>query len=391
LNILYIHQYFKTPSEGGAIRSYYIATGMVQAGHSVEIITAHNHRNYLKKDVEGLSIHYLPVKYYNHYSFLRRLYSFLFFAHKAYYLARKLKNTDLAYITSTPLSVGLVALKLKRKYGIPYVFEVRDLWPEAPIQLGIIKNRISKYISRKFELIIYKEAIKIVVLSPGIKDHVTRLVPQKPIHFCPNMSDCDFYEKTSVKNTSLLKKHNLEKSFVISYFGAISKVNALTHVLDLARIVADSALEVRFLVIGAGAMLDSLRKRVMAERIDNLEFIPHMNKYALKDYLTVTDAAFISFADFPVLEHNSPNKFFDAIASGKLVIVNTRGWIKEHIEKSDCGFYINPAHSEQFINKIKPFFHKSRLEEVQCNARKLAESIFEKQKLIRDLLDFIRK
>ena len=389
MKILYIHQYFKTPSEGGAIRSYYIAKGMVQAGHCVEIISAFNERNYQKKDIEGLTVHYLPVKYHNHFKFLRRIYSFLVFAHKAYYLARKTKNIDIAYITSTPLTVGLVALKLKRKKGIPYIFEIRDLWPEAPIQLGIIKSGFFKYITRWFELRVYKRANKIVALSPGTKDHVHRLVPEKPIHFCPNIADCDFFEMTSVKNKSLLEKHKIDQAFVISYFGAIGKVNALEYFIDLATVAEKSELDIKFLMIGDGAMMDSLKRIVKSNNISNLEFIPHMNKYALKEYLSITDAAYISFANYPILEHNSPNKFFDAIASGKVVIVNTRGWIKEYIENNECGFYVDPQNPDQFITRIQHCFNKSKLDEYQKNSRKLAEDTFEKKMLIKELLDFI--
>jgi len=389
LNILYIHQYFRTPSEGGAIRSYYIAQGMTHAGHHVEIISAHNKNDYIKKKIDGLSIHYLPVKYDNHFNFLRRLYSFLIFAHKAYHLSKKFKDIDVAYITSTPLTVGLTAIKLKRKTGVPYIFEVRDLWPEAPIQLGIIKSSVFKYISRKFELAVYKQASKIVALSPGTQEHVAKLVPERPVHFCSNMSDCEFFEKTAVKNVSLLKKHNINDAFVISYFGAIGRVNALEYFLDLAKISNDAGLDIKFLMIGEGAMVDSLKKMAKSNYITNLEFIPHMNKYTLKDYLSITDAAFISFADFPILEHNSPNKFFDAIASGKLVIVNTKGWIKEHIEKNKCGFYIDPKNPDHFPSKINPFFNEPRLAEFQKNARKLAENTFEKKKLIGNLMDFM--
>jgi len=362
---------------------------MVQAGHRVEIITAHNESDYIKKDIDGITVHYLPVKYYSHYIFFRRLYSFLIFAHKAYYLVRKYKDIDLAYITSTPLTVGLVALKLKRNNRIPYIFEARDLWPEAPIQLGIIKSKFFKYITRKLEMSVYKHASKIIALSPGINDHITRLVPEKPIHFCPNISDCDFFKKEPSKNKSLLEKHKIGTSFVISYFGALGKVNALEYFLKLAEISGNSGLDVRFFIIGNGAMSVSLRKMAKNNNIKNLEFIPHMNKYALKEYLSITDAAYISFANFPVLEHNSPNKFFDAIASGKMVIVNTRGWIKTLIEKNECGFYVNPEESDQFITKVKPFFNKLKLEESQINSRKLAESTFEKRMLIKNLLNFI--
>lgn len=390
LNILYIHQYFKTPSEGGAIRSYYIARGFIEAGHDIQLITSYNGQKYRKKNVEGIIVHYLPVPYYNHYGFFKRVYAFLLFAHKAYYLGRKIQDIDLSYISSTPLTVGLIALKLLRKKGIPYIFEVRDLWPEAPIQIGTLKSRSLIYITRKFETRIYREAHKIVGLSPGILEYISGISPSKSVHFCPNLSDCSFFEVGSTKDESLLSKHKLGNAFVVGYFGAIGKVNALERLLEVSKISQKYELNVRFLLIGEGARKAYLQKLASKLKLQNIEFLPHMDKQELRKYLSLMDAAYISFVDLPVMEMNSPNKFFDALASGKLIISNTRGWIKDLIEKHDCGFYLDPRNPDQFVYKIRDFMkNDSKLRHYQLNSRRLAESTFEKDTLLRDLIDFI--
>ena len=141
MRIVYLHQYFRTPAQGGALRSYYIGQALVRAGHSVTVITAHNKPAYEVRTIDGLQVHYLPVSYQNHYSPLRRVLAFAQFMWRSYTVAAEQQNTDLVYATSTPLSVGVVALLLKKWKQTPYVFEVRDLWPEAPIQLGYIRNK----------------------------------------------------------------------------------------------------------------------------------------------------------------------------------------------------------------------------------------------------------
>ncbi len=389
MNILYIHQYFKTPSEGGAIRSYYIAKGMVNVGHHVEMITSHNCNKYIRKDIEGITVHYLPVTYYNHFGYLRRLYAFLLFAHKAYHLGKKLKSIDLAYVTSTPLTVALTALRLNHKKQTPYVFEVRDLWPEAPIRLGEIRNVFIKAVSRKLELIAYRKAERIVTLSPGIYEHVSNLVPGKSVYLCPNFSDCTFFQRTDRKNETLLKKHGIMNAFVISYFGAIGKVNALEYFLDLVKVSEDYEMDIKFFLIGDGAKLTALRKLAEHRKLKTIEFIPHMDKLGLKEYLSISDAAYISFINNPVMELNSPNKFFDALASGKLIITNTKGWIRDLIKENECGFYMDPDSPEEFITRIKPFMNKLKLQIQQGQARHLAEESFDKDKQVKKLLDFI--
>lgn len=389
MNILYIHQYFKTPSEGGAIRSYYIAKGMIENGHHVQMITSHNQNKYLKKDIEGITVHYLPVKYSNYFGFFRRIYAFLLFAHKAYYLGRKFDTIDLVYATSTPLTVVLSALKLKQKNQIPFAFEIRDLWPEAPIQLKELRNIFIKALSRKLEIRAYRRASKIIALSPGIYQYVSNLVPDKSVYLCPNFSDCAFFEKTDKNNKSLLEKHSIGNAFVISYFGAIGKINALDYFLDLVKVAEDHKMDIRFFIIGDGAMLSRLRRLVVKRNMKTIEFLPHMDKFKLKEYLSISDAAYISFVNNPVMRLNSPNKFFDALASGKMVITNTSGWIRDLVEENECGFYLDPENPEEFVSMIKPFLVKSQLRKQQDNARKLAEGSFDKDKQIKKLLNFL--
>ncbi|MDH5598214.1 MAG: glycosyltransferase, partial [Cyclobacteriaceae bacterium] len=130
MNITFIHQHFTTPQSGGALRSYYLATGLQKLGHSITVITTHNHPKKIIEITEGVTVIYLPIKYHNHYGFLKRVYSFLVFVRKAFSVLKSLEKPDLLYSISTPLTTGLIAIKAKRVLGIPYCFEVGDLWPE---------------------------------------------------------------------------------------------------------------------------------------------------------------------------------------------------------------------------------------------------------------------
>lgn len=391
MKILYIHQYFKTPEEGGAIRSWYIASDMVKAGHEVEMITAHNKDEYTIREMNGIRVHYLPVRYQNHYGFLRRIYAFLIFAHKAYYLGRKLDNIDFAYITSTPLTVGLIALSLNARDRIPYLFEVRDLWPEAPIQIGALKNPLIKFLARKLEKKVYRNALCMVALSPGIKQHLSAMFPEKPIHLCSNISDCHFFTRAGDEDREIRNKYGLEGKFVISYFGAIGWVNELEYLLKLAEFTEKHGAPLHYLIIGDGARREKLIRDARIAGIRNIDFIDHVNKYDLRKYLTVIDAAYISFARFPVLENNSPNKFFDALASGKLVISNVKGWISDLVVKNDCGFHYDPEKPEEALHQLQPYLKDpGLLDSAKDNARKLALSDFERKKLTGSLLQFLR-
>ncbi|MEQ9443806.1 MAG: glycosyltransferase family 4 protein [Cyclobacteriaceae bacterium] len=383
MHILYIHQYFKTPEEGGAIRSYYLAKGLVEAGHKVTMLTAHNELTYKKMLVDGIYVHYLPVPYSQNLSKWQRIRSFLWFIWHACNKAPLFKSVDRVYATSTPLTVGVVALYFRWRHRLPYLFEVRDLWPEAPIQMGLFRNRWLRRYLQSWEKRIYRHAQALVALSPEIERHIRRIVPQKPIYQIPNMSDCQFFRK-SERNIYHEVQFGVEDKFVVTYFGAMGKVNHLEYILAAAEACQDKGLSgVQFLLVGQGSELSDLKEQVAKRNIDNISFVDHQNKYGLLSVLNATDAVYISFDDHPVLQSNSPNKFFDALAAGKMCITNTPGWIAQLVEENHCGFYTPPKRPEQFVAQIAPFVtDRSLLDTCQSNARSLAEREFSKEKQI---------
>ncbi len=390
MHILYVHQYFKTPEEGGAIRSYYIARAMVQNGHTVTMITTHNQTKYTKSFIDGIHVHYLPVSYTQEWGFLRRIMAFLTFVFLACKLVRKMNDADLCYATSTPLTVGLVALFVKWKFGIPYFFEVRDLWPEAPVQLNIIKSKLLKKILYRFEKIVYQRADKLIALSPTIKDYIARIVPRQNILLIPNMSDCQFFNK-SEKNPYHEYQFDVEGKFVITYFGAVGKVNHLEYFLNTAYACENKLKNVVFLLAGQGSEMNHIRQKAHDMELSNIRFVPYQNKYGLLSLLNVTDAAYISFASNPCLQANCPNKFFDTLAAGKLCITTTRGWLSELVEIYECGFYSNPEQPETIVPKIARFVNDAELlNAYKKKARNLAESEFDKDIQIKQLLDVLQ-
>lgn len=388
--VIYIHQYFKTPEEGGAIRSYRISIGMVDRGIHVEIITSHNKPEYEQKTIDGIHVHYLPVNYSNEISSTRRYIAFFKFVLAAIKLSNKLQKPDLIYATSTPLTVGIIALWLKWTRQIPYIFEVRDLWPEAPIQLEIIKSTIIKYLSIKLEKVIYKNARRIVALSPGIEKGILNKYGEVKINMIPNMADIDFFHKIPPKIPSLTKGGHEKGDFIIGYFGAFGMANNLEYILDAAMECQKKNLPVTFKLIGEGARKNTIKRKAIQMNLNNVKILSHRNRFETKTLLEDVDACFTSFLNISILETNSPNKFFDGLAARKLNIVNTKGWLKELVEQNKCGFYSDPDKPENFPLLIEPFIQdKKLLNSYQENALQLGKTRFSKDKLVREVCDLV--
>ncbi len=388
MKILVLHQHFNTPQKGGALRSYYLAKGMVDAGNQVIVITGHNLPDYKIAYVDGIEVHYLPVPYENRFGFYRRVYSFMNYAVRSFHLGRKFKGVDICYAISVPLTVGIVALLFKYRYRIPFIFEVGDLWPDAPIQLGFVRNSIVRVSMLWLERTIYKKSTAIVALSAPIGERIKSKLggKAKSIFVLPNMADTDFYFPQT-KDPVLEKKFGVGNKFVVSYIGAVGYANGLDFVISCARASAKAQLPVHFMICGEGAMLPDLKRAAANLQVTNLSFIPFVNREGVRDVLNVTDASLVSHRPVEILETGSPNKYFDGLAGGKLIVVNFGGWIKQEIENLRCGVYIDPGKPEDIVTRLTPFINdRSLLKTYQSNARKLAEERYSRERIISQLM-----
>jgi glycosyltransferase involved in cell wall biosynthesis len=385
MRIIYIHQYFKTPAEGGAVRSYHLAKGLVDGGHEVEMITGGGKKGYDQHWIDGIKVHYLPVDYDQKYGFLKRILSFLSYVSQAKKLIRKLPRPDILYVTSTPLTTGLLGLWAKRKLAIPYIFEVRDLWPQAPIEVGVIKNSLIKRSLYSLEKKIYQHALRLVALSPGIADHLRKVSPEKQIHLIPNFSDLDSFFPMG-KRVELLRSYGLDNTLTIAYTGALGKVNAVEELLNVAKLAQEKSKNWQFLIMGAGSYEAQLRKIAEENSLARVYFIPFGSKEKVNEVLSLADLAWISFAHFPVLKTNSPNKFFDALAAGKPILVNHKGWVYDLMKTHQLGISYLPARVEDAFAKLENLEQNpEELIKMGQNARRLTEQCFTKEHAISHL------
>lgn len=384
MKILYIYQFFKTPEQGGIIRSYYLSKALLDAGHEVEVLTSHNRRHYEKRTVDGLTVHYLPLAYRQEYGFLRRMLVYALFALRASWLALRLPGVQKCYVASVPLSVGLIGLFMKWLRGIPFVFEVGDLWPLTPIEMGYFSNKVVQKLLYGFEQLIYNQAEKIVGLSPMIQTYIRRRVQQPGKVVCiPNVADCDFFFPTPHKDASLQALYNTEGRRVVTYFGSIGRVVRLDALLDVAR-QGRHRPDVLFLIVGEGSELPRLMEAVRREQLCNVRFLPAVGKEKIREILNISDAVYLSYLPIPALRSNSPNKLFEALAAGKLCIMNIRGWHCDLLEAARCGFYADPQHPETFYGQLDAYFSSEEtIQQVRRRARDLAEKEFSKAVLVR--------
>lgn len=396
MKIVYIHQYFHTPDEPGGTRSYWIARELVDRGHQVVMITStnKNHPNSCREKIDGIDVVYLKNEYNNYMSKLQKVKSFVSYMYKSISAAKKEKNVDLVFATSTPLTVGYVALKLKRIRKWKYIFEVRDLWPEFPIQIGAIKNNLLIKLLRNFEKKIYFNSEYVVALSPGMKEGVIKTgYAEEKCFIVPNMSKPDkFFPRE--KNHIIAERFeiNLNK-FNIIHFGSMGVANGLDYIIKAANFLRQKGInDVEFIFMGYGATEPKLKELVKTYNLSNVKFIGNHNMDIVSEVVNCCDASITTFKNIPILQTNSPNKLFDSLSAGKPIIVNSAGWTKDLCEKENCGFFANPEDPNDLAVKIiNVKDNRELLAEWGKNARRLSIETFDKSILSAKVADIIEK
>ncbi len=372
------------------MRSYFLAKALVDGGIETVVITSHNNPNYFQQNMEGIEVHFLPVAYENHFGFYKRIRSFLQFILQSVRIASTISNFDICYAISTPLTVGIAAIFIKWRQRVPFVFEVGDLWPDAPIQLGFIKNPFLKFMLFQLEHFIYKQSQSIVALSTSMKKIIEKKAAGKTVHLIPNMADTHFF-KPEAKHVQLEEKFDVKDQFVVSYIGSVGYANGLEFYLDCARTMQQTSMPVIFLLCGDGAALANLKATAIKLSINNLKFIDFQNRDGIKEIMNVTDAVFISYRHQAILETGSPNKYFDGLAAGKLIITNFGGWIKEEIEKHGCGFHIDTHQPNQFSTVLNYYLQDAqKLNSAKNNAGELAKK-YDRAKLSEEFVKIVLK
>lgn len=384
MHILYIHQHFTTPGLGGGTRSYEFARRFAAVGHRVTVLAGRPLDPAILADElpSGVRVINAVTHYENRMGWGERVLSFLRFASRATWHGWNIRP-DVIYASSTPLTVALPALVLSRRWRVPFVFEVRDLWPEAPVQIGALRSPALIRVLRRFERHVYRQATHIIALSPGMRAGVLRagIAPAK-VSMIPNAADLRLFDPGPV-DASFLRGSGLADRPTVVYAGALGVANAVELLGDAAVRLDRRGSNAQIVVAGDGKQRPYLEERVRSHGLRNLVVLGRRPKSDIVSLYRAAWAGLVLFRDVPVLQTNSPNKFFDLLAAGRPVITNMRGWIAELVDGERIGFTVPPTDSEALADAIEAACEGKAFASMSANARALAEREFDRDVLAR--------
>jgi glycosyltransferase involved in cell wall biosynthesis len=347
VHVLIIHQAFASASEAGGTRHYEFARHLVSQGHRVSVVAGQV--SYLTGAVvadrtaaaePGITIVRPYTSRSLHKSFVHRAISYLSFMVSSFVAALRVRDVDVVVGTSPPILQGATALLVARLKRVPFVFEVRDLWPDFAIELKILRNPLIIAGARSLERRLYKSADRLLVNSPGFIPHI-RVVSGRTPALIPNGADASLFSPAQ-SGTRFREQWSASGRFVALYAGAHGTANDLETVLGAAKLLRDRS-EILFVLVGDGKEKAALEASARAASLENVRFEPPQAKEAMPDVVAAADVCLATLRDIPLFRTTYPNKVFDYMAAAKPTLVAIDGVIREVVEESGGGVFVPPG------------------------------------------------
>jgi len=396
MHILIIHQVFTTLNGAGGTRHFELAKLLARNGHEITVITGDT--DYLsggKRIIAGVSGNprlnirtvntYAPI----HAGFIPRLLNFLSFMFNSFLATLSMEKLDVVYGTSPPIFQGVTAYLASLLKRAPFVFEVRDLWPDFMVQIGAVRNPVVILLSRWLEKLLYNRAALIIVNSPGFIPHiVAKGIREEKIRIVPNGVDTSLF-KPEDNGLNLKKRLGLEGKFIILYAGSLGKSNDIGTVLDAAHLIRDKK-DIVILLLGGGNEKEHLEKRVAKENLKNVIFLPPVAKSQMPEYIAASDVGLAILKDIPLFNTTYPNKVFDYMAAGRPVLLAIDGVIRKVVEDAGAGIFISPGSPRMLADGMQVLYENREAgRKMGMRGRKYVELYFERKEQSRLLEEIL--
>ncbi|WP_262250024.1 glycosyltransferase family 4 protein [Parapedobacter soli] len=408
LNILLIHQYFKESEITGGARFNEMVRVWKAEGHHVTVISGnldgpsavkrseYKGKFVVRKHQEGVEVLRCYVSESYNKSFLGRLWAYFSFVFSGTFagLFRVKGKYDVILVTSPPLFVGIIAYILSKAKRIPFVFEIRDLWPESAIDTGILSNKTIIKFAYWFERFIYRRAKLINVLTPAFRSTLIEKkgVPASKIIEIPNAADFDMSDKLLADFDASEFKEELgwKEKFVIIYVGAHGVANGLHQILETADILKET--NALFVLIGDGMKKNQLIAEAKRLNLNNVIFKEPIPKKEVLKFVLASDMGTSVLIKNDTFKTVYSNKTFDYMSCKKPILMAIDGVSRELVEVADAGIYVQPENPNDFANKVLLYMNdKKKIESQGENGYHYAKRNFDRNKLAVKYLNELKK
>lgn len=361
MHILFFYQYYHNADCAATGRHHTLIEHLARR-HRVTLLTTNTwYERRITTDFawvpDDVTLHMFDVPYTNAMGPLRRLSAFVQYAIRSIAAGLRTDPADVIFGSSTPLTAAWAAASVARLRHTPWVFEVRDLWPDFPIQMGALPFGWLQRGAYALEHWLYRTAGHVVTVSPDMTEHVRATgVPSGNVTTLLQGTDFELIERGNGPDASTLRERfDLNDRHLVLYAGTFGRANDIPTLLAAARHLRHRR-DLVFLFVGDGYHAPTLR--AAAAEQDNVVVIPPQPRHRIFAWFRVASVTLVPFIDLPVLATNAPAKFFDSLAAGTPVIVTNPGWTRAWVEEHGCGWYTPPSNPEALAAQIERIFER---------------------------------
>lgn len=399
MKILFLSDNFYPEVNAPANRTYEHCREWVKNGAEVTVITCvpnfprgvvfegYKNKLYQSEYIDGIKVIRVWTYIAANEGTFKRIMDYISFSIMAF-LTSLFFRTDIIIATSpqffTPVA-GAFSSILKRT---PWVMEVRDIWPESIVAVGAIRNKLVINFLEKVERWLYKKANKIIVVTESFKkDIIKKGISGGKIEIIKNGVYLEKFFPVP-KNEELIKELNLQKKFVVAYFGTHGMAHKLDFIIRSATKVNNP--DVQFILIGDGAEKDSLLSLKDALHVKNVTMLSSVPKEKIQKYISIIDVALVNLKKTDTFKNVIPSKIFENVAMEKPVLLGVEGESKEIIEQYNAGLCFEPENEEDFLRKLYQIKELCQNDYFIVGCRNLAME-FDRKSLASRMLNILKR
>ena len=341
-------------------------------GHEVEVLTGfpnypggklyngYKIKFFQREIIDGVPILRVPLYPSHDNSAIKRIENYMSFALSASFMGVfGVRRPDVIYVYHPPATIGLPALFLHLLRQAPFIYDIQDLWPDTLAATGTVENRTALWMVDKWCRFIYRQAAKIVVLSPGFKEMlIKRGVPRHKIEVIYNWCE-DSKIQSKSRNDALARELGMTGRFNVVFAGTMGKAQALDAVLEAACLLRDKLPKIQFVFVGGGIDVDRLKKKAIEKDLGNVRFLPRRPMSKIGDVLSLADVLLVHLKDDPLFKITIPGKTQAYMAAGRAILMGVRGDAAALVEKAGAGLTCTPEDPQDIVGAVEKFYNMS--------------------------------
>ncbi|MHB8778737.1 MAG: glycosyltransferase family 4 protein [Anaerolineales bacterium] len=402
MKILLLNQAFVSPEEPGHTRHFEMAKFLRARGHELVIVasdlnyqtgrrTVERRGLFAEQNIDGVRVLRSYIYPALHRSYFWRIISFFSFMFSSVWTALRVRDADLIMGTTPPIFQAVSAWFVAMVWRKPFLLEVRDLWPEFGVSMGVLKSPLLIALARWLEKFLYARATHILVNSPAYKEYIiAKGVPENKVTYIAYGTDLDMFNP-AVDGSSIRKALNLGDKFVVLYAGALGQANDIDTILRAAKRLNDDD-RIRFVLFGDGKERARLQAEAQRMKLTNVHFAGVRAKKEMPMVVAASDVCLAILQDIPMFRTTYPNKVFDYMAAGRPTVLVIDGVSRELIESSNGGVFVQPGNDEMLAEKILELSKDSkRVQQMGRNARDYLVKHLDRRDKLNETLELLMK